>query len=575
MHRRPLHLSMLVALITAATVACNGDPTGSPAPVASMTVTPSVVTLTPGQSVPLTAVARDAADNDLDRPVTWKSLAEEVATVSPAGMVQAHAVGSATITASSGGKQAAATITVTTAAVTRVALSAAAVSLTWDGTQQLVATAYDVDDNVLDGRSVFWGSGNPAIASVSPTGLVEAHGEGLTQVWATIEGAHADAIVEVARAPVAQVVIGPASSLELESAETAQLSASLEDPRGRTLSGRAVTWSSDDPLVASVTEAGLVQALRAGRATITATSEGVSAARLVDVLPAPSYDLIYDRPSGAIDSEILILGLTGGAAPVRIDAGDVSRRPSPSPDGSRFAFAQSYHHPQYGWWVHDVFVADRNGMNLRQLTSLAGVETDPAWSPDGERIAFTGINIATGRSDVFVIDADGTGLVNLTAGLHDLTHAVQPAWSPDGARLAFVAMIGPDPSQSRIWTMRADGSQAAPIEADWPGVDQHPTWSPAGDRIAFQRYLAAEGRTHIAIVSTAGGPALRLNLPGQQFQPAWSPDPEADYIAFALRLHDDAERTELYTVRPDGSGLRLRTTNPGWRGGGNPQWIRR
>jgi Tol biopolymer transport system component len=119
--------------------------------------------------------------------------------------------------------------------------------------------------------------------------------------------------------------------------------------------------------------------------------------------------------------------------------------------------------------------------------------------------------------------------------------------------------------------MNADGSSVAQL-TNAPGFDQSPTWSPDGASIAFSRYNAA-ATMHgwdIAIVSSAGGAPVMRELPGDQLQPAWSPD--GGYIAVQGTEVAGLGDTNIYTKRPDGSGLRRRTVTGG---GMAPAWITR
>jgi Tol biopolymer transport system component len=166
------------------------------------------------------------------------------------------------------------------------------------------------------------------------------------------------------------------------------------------------------------------------------------------------------------------------------------------------------------------------------------------------------------------MNGDGTNARNLTADLPADLMRGEPAWSPDGAWIAFTSSRGTaGPGRGSIWIMRVDGSEKRQLTFHPEnGFDLSPSWSPDGQRIAFQR-------GGISIVSVATGEVTNLGIQGQSSQPAWSPD--GRHIAFAWRPSEPGSGVwQLYTVRPDGSGMRLRTTNPTWGGGASPAWIR-
>src|SRR5204863_239008 len=102
------------------------------------------------------------------------------------------------------------------------------------------------------------------------------------------EGQSGTAAIAVTTVPVASVAVTPASAT-IQVGQTQQLAATLKDASGNTLSGRAVSWSSSNSSVASVSSSGLVTGIAAGSAVITATSEGKSGrATLTLVAPPPS-----------------------------------------------------------------------------------------------------------------------------------------------------------------------------------------------------------------------------------------------------------------------------------------------
>ena len=260
-----------------------------PAPVATVSVSAPSATMPVGATQQLTATLRDAGGNVLGgRVITWSSANAAVATVNASGLVTALASGTATITATSEGRSGGVTLTVTAIAqapVASVSVTPGAATLTVGQTTQLAATTRDASGNVLTGRVITWSSANPAVASVSASGFVTAIGAGTATINAASEGRSGSALITVqavAPAPVASVTVSPAS-VTLAAGATQQLSATLRDAAGTILTGRAITWQSSMPSVATVSASGLATAVSAGNATISATSEGRSGTASITV----------------------------------------------------------------------------------------------------------------------------------------------------------------------------------------------------------------------------------------------------------------------------------------------------
>lgn len=168
-----------------------------PVPVASVTVTPTSASLLVGGTVTLSATTKDAAGNALTgRAITWSTSDASIATVNN-GVVTAQALGTATITATSEGKSAAAQITVTVAPVATVVVSPATVSVLPGATTQLTATLSDANGKPLSGRTVTWSSSDQSKATVSQTGLVTGVAYGQVTITATSEGKSGSAAVKV------------------------------------------------------------------------------------------------------------------------------------------------------------------------------------------------------------------------------------------------------------------------------------------------------------------------------------------------------------------------------------------
>src|SRR5688572_25968233 len=514
---------MLVLLTAAVAAACGSADVQSPLgpkPVAAVEVTAPSPTLLVGTQMTLVATPRASGGEVLQRAVAWSSTDERIATVSGAGVVTAVAPGPVSIVASSESRTGAAPIVVTPvpAPMAEVRISVDdELQLDWNGTAQLSAVPLDADGNQLPARPVQWLSNRTDVASVSATGLVQAVGPGLGILTAVIDGLSAQVGVRVKRAPVDSVVLDlPVGASGLEVGEIV-----LVGTRVRLVSGQFVeaplTWTSSDPAVATASStaatAAAVVAHGAGVVTLTGTSEGKSAVLQLRITTKPTHDLIYSRTNAQNESEIFTLSLdVPGAAPVRINAGNVSRDPSPSPDGAQLVFAVSQV-DLLGQEVEDLFIVNRNGLNMRRLTSTPGMEFEPAWSPDGTKIVFHTIDGLLANSALWVVNVDGTGLTKLTTALPaGVTDPGHPDWSADGSRIVFTATRN---GAQKVWTMNADGSGATQLTTD-AGFDVNPTWSPDGTRIAFTRYNA-DAPTNgwdVVIVPVAGGAPVRLTLPG-------------------------------------------------------------
>jgi uncharacterized protein YjdB len=251
-----------------------------PAPVASVSVTPPTAEVQTGGTVQLTATPRDAAGNPLaGRTVTWTSSNNGVATVNANGLVTAVAPGTATITATSEGRSGTSTVTVTApppAPVASVSVTPPTAEVQTGGTVQLTATPRDAAGNPLAGRTVTWTSSNTGVATVDANGRVTAVAPGTATITATSEGRTGTSAITVVApppAPVATVAVSPSTGT-LDPGGSLQLTATLRDAGGNVLTGRTVTWTSSNTAVATVDASGRVTAVGPGTATITATSEG-------------------------------------------------------------------------------------------------------------------------------------------------------------------------------------------------------------------------------------------------------------------------------------------------------------
>lgn len=210
------------------------------------------------------------------------------------------------------------------APVASVAVSPPSGEVIAGATLALTATARDAAGGTLQGRTIAWSSGNPAVATVSQAGLVTGvTAGGPVTITAASEGRSGTAQITVLPIPVATVTVAPGAATLVPTA-TATLQATTLDAGGATLTGRTVTWSSSAEAIATVSQAGVVTAVAVGGpVTITATSEGKSGTAQITVVAgaqvgaaggvvsAAGGDLTLAIPAGALAGAVTIT-----AAPV-------------------------------------------------------------------------------------------------------------------------------------------------------------------------------------------------------------------------------------------------------------------
>ena len=289
-------------------------------PVGSVTVAPPSKALLVTQTVSLTATVTDSVGTVVtDRVVTWGSNNTLVATVSATGLVTAVAPGTATITATSETKSGTSTITVSLVPVSTVVVQPAQDTLTVNATAQLTATMLDSIGGLLTGRVVTWGSSDATTASVSASGLVTALKPGGVTITATSEGKNGTSAVVVLQVPVASVTVLPASPPPdtVFIGYTTQLSAVVKDAGGGTLTGRVVTWQSDNTAAATVDATGLVTGVAAGTANITATSEGKSGSVTLVSTVAPVGSVVVAPASDSVTTGGITKQLTATVRDVK------------------------------------------------------------------------------------------------------------------------------------------------------------------------------------------------------------------------------------------------------------------
>lgn len=213
----------------------------------------------------------------------------------------------------------------------------------------------------------------------------------------------------------------------------------------------------------------------------------------IDVMPVWSPDktriAFFSQDDGV--SDIYIMNADGSnALPVTNDW-DVNPHASWSADGEQLAYSL----PGRG---ADIFITNIALGRARQLTTTdaTAIEFDPVWSPDGTQIAFTLTQAAD--TEIYLMNADGSNIRQLTNAEGPARRSESPAWSPDGQAIAFVSnRTGNDD----LFIINADGSELRQLtDHQWDEI--LPAWSPDGQQLALSADL--DGDFEIVVINLDG-----------------------------------------------------------------------
>ncbi len=280
----------------------------------------------------------------------------------------------------------------------------------------------------------------------------------------------------------------------------------------------------------------------------------VSVSFTVTGTPARTGDqapIVYQALDGARWQLSVIEAAGRAPRQIRSNGNDVD--PAWSPDGSKIAFA-STREGGFQLWVMNA-----DGSNAQRLTSGSSVNRNPAWSPDGSQIAFIS-NRDAGKEQVFVIGAGGGEPKQITKGSGA---AGKPTWSADGKQLAYYQEVG---NLTQIFSVELSGGEPKQLTRNnFSSID--PSWSPDGRRIAFAAF--SENVWNIWVMNPDGSDPAQLTLRGEvNRNPAWSPD--GRQLVFASGR---SENQQVFSISLDGGSPRRLTE--GFAHSINPSWPRK
>lgn len=240
-----------------------------------------------------------------------------------------------------------------------------------------------------------------------------------------------------------------------------------------------------------------------------------------------------------------------------------------------------------------IWIENADGSNVRKIVSDDFTDSGPALSPEGRRVVFYQVS-GSDLGRIMVVNVDGSGLHELDTGSRakGCDAAVEgDGWSPDGTHLAFTrtCFVNGDYVSQGLWTVNVDGTGLREVTYNAPAKpcpppfacvrleDHRASWSPDGKQLVFERIDTSTDPERAALF-TIGIDGMLLHQVSQWAldgnDPDWSPD--GTLIAFNATAEPSPSQN-IYTIRPDGTGLRQLTSGlPASDDGGqatfHPSW---
>lgn len=218
--------------------------------------------------------------------------------------------------------------------------------------------------------------------------------------------------------------------------------------------------------------------------------------------------IVYGSGPAEGTRDLMLLDLAAGTT-ITLTTGGRNLNPAWSPDGARIAFASDRDGNL------DLFVMNIDGTGAVNVSQTPRTEDSPSWSPDGQYLAFA--SDRSGDFEIYQMRADGTEVVRLTQS--PTATDVQPVYAPDGLSLVYVSLRD---GSTRLYRLDlVSGAETALTEGE--GQDRFPAFSPDGTRLAFASNRT--GAYELYELDLATGVVRQLtDSNAQNGSPAYSPD---------------------------------------------------